>query len=122
MDPDRTTPETGNPHLSPDLLVKEFRERSEALDVRLDALQEMIQAIRGEFRAESGESLSQLAQAAQDMANGIVYQQIDIQAKGELGALVASLSTTQRYTHLGLEELAKTYESAHPRARKGQDE
>jgi len=29
----------------------------------------------------------------------------------------ASLSTTQRYTHLGLEELAKTYESAHPRAR-----
>jgi integrase/recombinase XerC len=30
----------------------------------------------------------------------------------------ASLSTTQRYTHLGLEELAKTYESAHPRAKK----
>jgi len=29
----------------------------------------------------------------------------------------ASLSTTQRYTHLGLEELAKTYEKAHPRAR-----
>ena len=34
----------------------------------------------------------------------------------------ASLSTTQRYTHLGLDELARTYESAHPRARKGQDE
>lgn len=31
----------------------------------------------------------------------------------------ASLSTTQRYTHLDLEQLAKTYESAHPRARKG---
>jgi len=29
----------------------------------------------------------------------------------------ASLSTTQRYTHLGLEELARTYEKAHPRAR-----
>ena len=28
----------------------------------------------------------------------------------------ASLSTTQRYTHLDLEQLAKTYESAHPRA------
>jgi integrase/recombinase XerC len=30
----------------------------------------------------------------------------------------ASLSTTQRYTHLDLEQLARTYESAHPRARK----
>jgi integrase/recombinase XerC len=29
----------------------------------------------------------------------------------------ASLSTTQRYTHLGLEELARTYEKAHPRAK-----
>jgi integrase/recombinase XerC len=29
----------------------------------------------------------------------------------------ASLSTTQRYTHLGLEELAKSYEKAHPRAK-----
>jgi integrase/recombinase XerC len=29
----------------------------------------------------------------------------------------ASLSTTQRYTHLGLDELARTYEKAHPRAR-----
>lgn len=29
----------------------------------------------------------------------------------------ASLSTTQRYTHLGLDELAKTYEKAHPRAK-----
>ena len=30
----------------------------------------------------------------------------------------ASLSTTQRYTHLDLEQLARTYEGAHPRARK----
>jgi integrase/recombinase XerC len=30
----------------------------------------------------------------------------------------ASLSTTQRYTHLNLEQLARTYESAHPRAKR----
>jgi len=30
----------------------------------------------------------------------------------------ASLSTTQRYTHLDLEQLARTYEGAHPRARR----
>ncbi|MDP2875595.1 MAG: tyrosine recombinase XerC [Holophaga sp.] len=30
----------------------------------------------------------------------------------------ASLSTTQRYTHLDMEQLAKTYDSAHPRAHK----
>ena len=30
----------------------------------------------------------------------------------------ASLSTTQRYTHLDLEQLQRTYEGAHPRARK----
>lgn len=94
MDPEGNTQEAGNPHISPDALVKEFRARSEALDTRLDALQEMIQSIRGEFRVESSESMQQLAQAARDMANGIVYQQIDIQAKGELGALVSSLNTT----------------------------
>lgn len=32
----------------------------------------------------------------------------------------ASLSTTQRYTHLDLEQLARTYEGAHPRAKKRQ--
>lgn len=30
----------------------------------------------------------------------------------------ASLSTTQRYTHLDLEQLSKTYDKAHPRAKK----
>jgi integrase/recombinase XerC len=30
----------------------------------------------------------------------------------------SNLSTTQTYTHLNLEQLAKTYESAHPRAKK----
>ena len=94
MDPEGTAQEAGNLHISPEALVKEFRDRSEALDTRLDALQEMIQSIRGEFRVDSSESMQQLAQAARDMANGIVYQQIDIQAKGELGALVSSLNTT----------------------------
>lgn len=75
-------------------LLREFRERSEALDSRLDTLQEMIQQIRGEIHNESQRSLSRLAEAASDMANGRVYQQIDIQAKGELGALVSSLNQT----------------------------
>jgi integrase/recombinase XerC len=30
----------------------------------------------------------------------------------------ASLSTTQRYTHLDLEQLSRTYDAAHPRAKK----
>ena len=75
-------------------LLREFRERSEALDTRLDTLQELIQQIRGEIHNESQRSLTRLAEAASDMANGRVYQQIDIQAKGELGALVASLNQT----------------------------
>lgn len=75
-------------------LLKEFRERSEALDSRLDKLQDMIQQIRGEIHDESKRSLSRLAQVAQDMAEGKVYQEIDIQAKGEIGALVQSLNQT----------------------------
>jgi chemotaxis regulatin CheY-phosphate phosphatase CheZ len=91
-----------NPPIEPQLpqegdpgdLLKEFRERSEALDARLDTLQGMIQDIRGELHDESQRSLTRLAEAASDMANGRVYQQIDIQAKGELGALVSSINQT----------------------------
>jgi len=95
MDPQPDSPAIPTTdHVAPDSLLVEFRERSEALDARLDALQGMIESIRGDLRMESTESLGRLAAAAEDMANGIVYQQIDIQAKGELGALVASLNST----------------------------
>jgi chemotaxis regulatin CheY-phosphate phosphatase CheZ len=78
----------------PEALLKEFRDRSQALDHRLDTLQELIELIRGELRNNSQHALGRLAQAAEDMTNGRIFQQIDIQAKGELGALVASLNTT----------------------------
>jgi chemotaxis regulatin CheY-phosphate phosphatase CheZ len=78
----------------PESLLVEFRERSEALDRRLDNLLELIQSIRGELRDESTRSLSRLAEVATDMANGRVYQRIDLEAKGEIGALVASLNQT----------------------------
>ncbi|MDR3671717.1 MAG: HAMP domain-containing protein [Holophaga sp.] len=80
--------------LQPENMLKEFRERSEALDNRLDTLQNLIELIRGELHEGSQQSLSRLAQAAEDMTNGRVFQQIDIQAKGELGALVTSINTT----------------------------
>lgn len=80
--------------VEPDNLLREFRERSEMLDARLDALGEMLRAIRVEIHDEGQRALTRLAQAASDMANGRVYQKIDIEAKGELGALVQSLNTT----------------------------
>jgi len=80
--------------VEPDGLLREFRERSEALDTRLDALQEMIQGIRTEIHDDSTRSLHRLAEAAADMANGRVYQKIDLEAKGELGALVESINAT----------------------------
>jgi len=82
--------------LQPDTLLKDFRDRSEALDQRLDTLQELIQQIRSELQDSSRQSLGRLAKAAEDMANGRVFQRIDIQAKGALGALVASLNTTMQ--------------------------
>jgi chemotaxis regulatin CheY-phosphate phosphatase CheZ len=89
-----TPAEAATADLQPDTLLKEFRKRSEALDGRLDTLQELIQLIRGELQSDAQDSLKRLAQAADDMTNGRVFQQIDIQAKGELGALVSSLNTT----------------------------
>jgi chemotaxis regulatin CheY-phosphate phosphatase CheZ len=80
--------------LQPESLLREFRDRSQMLDQRLDTLQTLIETIRGELHAGSEQSLTRLARAAEDMTNGRVFQQIDIQAKGELGALVASLNTT----------------------------
>ena len=94
VDPQEPLAAAEEDSLQPDTLLKEFRERSEALDSRLDTLQELIQLIRGELHSDSQSSLRRLAQAADDMANGRVFQQIDLQAKGELGALVASLNTT----------------------------
>ena len=80
--------------IQPEGLLKEFRERGEALDNRLDALLELVTAIRSEIHVESQTELTRLAKAAADMANGKIFQQIDIQAKGELGALVASINST----------------------------
>ena len=97
MEPEEslTTLESGQQDdVQPETLLKEFRERSEALDNRLDTLQDLIELIRGELHQGSQASLSRLAEAADDMANGRVFQQIDIKAKGELGALVASINTT----------------------------
>lgn len=75
-------------------LVSEFQERSENLDRRLDSLQSLINEIRGELRNDAQRSLSKLAEAAHDMANGRVYQKIDVEAKGELAGLVASINQT----------------------------
>ena len=75
-------------------MVQEFKERREQLDRRLDSIQELIQEVRRELQGDAEASIHRLAQAAQDMANGRVYQKIDIEAKGELGALVTSLNQT----------------------------
>jgi chemotaxis regulatin CheY-phosphate phosphatase CheZ len=80
--------------IQPEGLLKEFRERGEALDHRLDALLELVKTIRTEIHTESQTELQRLARAAEDMANGKIFQQIDIQAKGELGALVTSINST----------------------------
>jgi len=79
---------------NPGLLLSEFRRRNEALDVRLDKLLEHIQQIRSDIQQEGDSSLARLSKAAVDMMNGRVYQQVDIQAKGELGILVRTINQT----------------------------
>lgn len=73
---------------TPEDLISEFQ------DQRLFSLEALIADLRRELQGDSKESLHRLAAAAQDMANGRVYQKIDIEAKGELGALVSSLNQT----------------------------
>jgi chemotaxis regulatin CheY-phosphate phosphatase CheZ len=87
-------PEEQNPVSGTDALVSEFQARRERLDQRLVNLEELIGELRRELQGDSQASLLRLAQAAQDMANGRVYQKIDIEAKGELGALVSSINQT----------------------------
>ena len=77
-----------------DSLVAEFQARRERLDQRLMSLEHIIADLRNELQGDSQASLHRLAEAAQDMANGRVYQKIDIKAKGELGALVSSINQT----------------------------
>lgn len=77
-----------------DSLVEEFQARRERLDQRLISLESLIGELREDLQGDSQASLYRLAQAAQDMANGRVYQKVDIEAKGELGALVTSINQT----------------------------
>ncbi len=97
------TPEEPTSHAEPqgqaqdggqDSMVLEFQQRRKQLDQRLDSIQELIQELRQELQGDAEASIHRLAQAARDMANGRVYQKIDIEAKGELGALVSSLNQT----------------------------
>jgi chemotaxis regulatin CheY-phosphate phosphatase CheZ len=88
------TDDTALPSESPDSLVADFQARRERLDQRLVSLEQLISDLRLELQGDSQASLHRLAAAAQDMANGRVYQKIDIEAKGELGALVMSINQT----------------------------
>ena len=79
---------------NPEALMAEFRERNAALDARLDKLLDSIQQIREDLRHDADMDLGLLSKAAEDMMNGRVYQQIDIQAKGELGIIVRTFNQT----------------------------
>jgi HAMP domain-containing protein len=88
------TPEDQPLDATPENLVAEFQTRRERLDQRLQSLEQLIADLRNELQGDSQASLHRLAEAAKDMANGRVYQKIDIEAKGELGALVSSINQT----------------------------
>ena len=92
--PETPTPQPAPDGPVPDSMVLEFQQRRKQLDQRLDSLQTLIQELRQELQGDAEANIHRLAQAAQDMANGRVYQKIDIEAKGELGALVSSLNQT----------------------------
>ena len=79
---------------NPDNLVADFQARRDRLDQRLLSLEELIADLRNELQGDSQASLHRLAEAAQDMAAGRVYQKVDVEAKGELGALVTSINQT----------------------------
>ena len=78
----------------PESLVADFQGRRERLDERLVSLEQQISELRLELQGDSQASLQRLAEAAQDMANGRIYQKVDSEAKGELGTLVASINQT----------------------------
>jgi len=80
--------------VNPEGLVADFQSRRDRLDQRLVSLEQLISELRQELQGDSQASLHRLAEAAQDMADGRVYQKIDIEAKGELGALVSSINQT----------------------------
>ena len=80
--------------VTPDSLVTDFQVRRDRLDQRLLSLEALIADLRSELQGDSQASLHRLAEAAQDMANGRVYQKVDVEAKGELGALVSSINQT----------------------------
>jgi len=90
-----TEPFEDQPQASaPDTLIADFQARRERLDSRLVSLEQLIADLRQELQGDSQVSIHRLAEAAQDMANGRVYQKVDIEAKGELGALVRSINQT----------------------------
>jgi chemotaxis protein CheZ len=89
-----SSPQPSDDYATPDALLSEFRDRNEAIDARLDKLLVTIQQIRKDIRTEAEGDLSKLTKAAAEMMNGRIYQNVDIQAKGELGILVQTFNQT----------------------------